>query len=606
MIVKNEEKVLGNCLRTIRDHVDEIIIVDTGSTDGTVAIAESFGARVFHHPWEDHFSKHRNQSLSYSRSDWNLIIDADEELCLQEKTLLRRYLSAGEEVDAIAVMVECPFGEKGGAGIQNAIRILRNHRRICYKGRVHNYLSGVVNVLCSQIRIYHHGYVLDRETQLRRFRRTTTLLRKDIEEDPFNPRPHHYLAVSYLSEHMNAEAVKEAEEAIRLFEEGKMELPIYLWALYIASSGSLEMGDLENAKAWATKGLHTHPDHLDSVYLLAVISYRSGDHDGFQAYLARYRETKRLIEKDPVHFGEMVHNTYTSGWILDLLEAILCMEGGRHEEARRRVENARSTAPDPLHFHSCFGKLLVQSGRYPEGSEEIRKGLELRPDDKDLLWTLSYACERQGKTMEQLSCIEKLMDLDPGFPNAAFQAGLASMRLGRFRPAREFFLKARSQNPDNRLARINEVLCLRGMGEYEESIRLSMEVEPESVEEHRTLLLNRACCHDSLGHRETAVESFHELEQKAPEALEPPVYLSLLFLRKGDVESCVAQCDRLLKLLGIRSTITLQSLSELAALYLQAAGQLSGSLQRADLSAVCTEIGLFLGRADRGRFPGSA
>jgi glycosyltransferase involved in cell wall biosynthesis len=80
MIVKNEEACLERCLKSVCDHVDEIIIVDTGSTDGTVEIAKSYGARIYHHPWENDFSKHRNQSLSYATGGWIFQLDADEEL----------------------------------------------------------------------------------------------------------------------------------------------------------------------------------------------------------------------------------------------------------------------------------------------------------------------------------------------------------------------------------------------------------------------------------------------------------------------------------------------------------------------------------------------
>ena len=75
-----KKKILARCLDSARDIVDEIIIVDTGSTDRTVEIAESYGARVFNHPWEGSFSKARNYSLKYATCDWILILDADEEL----------------------------------------------------------------------------------------------------------------------------------------------------------------------------------------------------------------------------------------------------------------------------------------------------------------------------------------------------------------------------------------------------------------------------------------------------------------------------------------------------------------------------------------------
>ena len=78
MIVRDEEKVLGDCLRSIRDHVDEIVITDTGSTDRSREIAGEFGARVLEQPLQDDFSAARNHSLDAATGDWILYIDADE------------------------------------------------------------------------------------------------------------------------------------------------------------------------------------------------------------------------------------------------------------------------------------------------------------------------------------------------------------------------------------------------------------------------------------------------------------------------------------------------------------------------------------------------
>jgi cellulose synthase/poly-beta-1,6-N-acetylglucosamine synthase-like glycosyltransferase len=73
MMVKNEEKFLPQCLDSVRNYVDEIIIVDTGSTDRTVEIAEKYTDKIYFHPWEEDFSKHRNQSISYATGDWIFI-----------------------------------------------------------------------------------------------------------------------------------------------------------------------------------------------------------------------------------------------------------------------------------------------------------------------------------------------------------------------------------------------------------------------------------------------------------------------------------------------------------------------------------------------------
>ena len=75
MMVKNEEHNLKRCLSSLNGIADELIVVDTGSNDSSVPIAKSFGAKVYHHQWEDDFSKHRNQSIGYASGDWLLIFD---------------------------------------------------------------------------------------------------------------------------------------------------------------------------------------------------------------------------------------------------------------------------------------------------------------------------------------------------------------------------------------------------------------------------------------------------------------------------------------------------------------------------------------------------
>ena len=90
MIVKNEEEMLPNCLESIRSWVDEIIIVDTGSTDKTVEIAKSYGAKIYNQVWTKDFSFHRNYSISKATCDWVFIIDADEEFVLDDLPTLRR------------------------------------------------------------------------------------------------------------------------------------------------------------------------------------------------------------------------------------------------------------------------------------------------------------------------------------------------------------------------------------------------------------------------------------------------------------------------------------------------------------------------------------
>ena len=80
MIVRDEEARLGECLRSVQGFADEMVVVDTGSTDATVAIAEAAGARVEQIPWPGDFAPARNQALEFLNGDWVLVLDADEQL----------------------------------------------------------------------------------------------------------------------------------------------------------------------------------------------------------------------------------------------------------------------------------------------------------------------------------------------------------------------------------------------------------------------------------------------------------------------------------------------------------------------------------------------
>src|SRR3990167_648830 len=78
MIVKNEEKYLGQCLNSVKEIVNEVIITDTGSTDKTKEIAKKFKAKIFDFKWNDDFSEARNESLKHATKEWILVLDADE------------------------------------------------------------------------------------------------------------------------------------------------------------------------------------------------------------------------------------------------------------------------------------------------------------------------------------------------------------------------------------------------------------------------------------------------------------------------------------------------------------------------------------------------
>jgi len=93
MIVKDEESVIEDCLKSVKGVVDQIVVVDTGSRDSTIEICKRYGAEVYYYRWRDDFSAARNESIKYARGDWILWMDADERLDPGSVEKLKRLLT---------------------------------------------------------------------------------------------------------------------------------------------------------------------------------------------------------------------------------------------------------------------------------------------------------------------------------------------------------------------------------------------------------------------------------------------------------------------------------------------------------------------------------
>ena len=135
MIVKDEEAMLPRCLAAVADHVDELIVVDTGSTDRTVEIAEGFGATVLHHEWDGDFAAARNVGLDAATSDWLMYLDADEVLVEGEGERLRELLGHTWR-EGIFLVETNHVGElEDGVGVQhNALRLFKNRPEYRFTG----------------------------------------------------------------------------------------------------------------------------------------------------------------------------------------------------------------------------------------------------------------------------------------------------------------------------------------------------------------------------------------------------------------------------------------------------------------------------------------
>jgi len=211
MIVKNEEAVLTRCLESAARWVDEIIIVDTGSTDKTIEIAEKFGAKISHFKWVNDFAAARNFSLEKAMGEWILWLDADDVLPEETGSRLRNLVSYAEpHVGCISMFYETRTNFK--ASHISRTSLFRNHPDIRFVHRVHEQLLiGSFTNIQTTLEVLHFP---DEETVEGAWEKDVRYLAILEEEGAAHPNlfsPQFHLGMTY-------QAVKRFPEAIAVFE----------------------------------------------------------------------------------------------------------------------------------------------------------------------------------------------------------------------------------------------------------------------------------------------------------------------------------------------------------------------------------------------------
>lgn len=217
LIVRDEERFLARCLSSLRGVVDEVVVVDTGSTDGTPEIARSFGARVASHPWSGDFADARNRSLDLVHGEWVLYVDADECLVAGDRGTAERLLREADEV-AFRVLLRpmlkaTPYRE---------YRLWRNDPRIRFEGVIHERVVPAIHRVAEEdhrpigdcdLLFEHAGY---EGRQDHKHHRNLPLLRAELPNDPDNLFKRHHLARVLIGLGQEDEAERVLADAVEL------------------------------------------------------------------------------------------------------------------------------------------------------------------------------------------------------------------------------------------------------------------------------------------------------------------------------------------------------------------------------------------------------
>jgi glycosyltransferase involved in cell wall biosynthesis len=157
LIVRNEERCIGRCLASAVAFVDEIIVVDTGSTDRTKEIVLGHGIPVFDYVWSDDFAAARNYALSLSTSDWNLVLDADEYVTNFKSEAIHQFMNNPAQLGRIQIISETVVEGEESEVRGHITRLIPSG--IGYKGRIHEQVDAQLPRIRVPIIVQHDGYL---------------------------------------------------------------------------------------------------------------------------------------------------------------------------------------------------------------------------------------------------------------------------------------------------------------------------------------------------------------------------------------------------------------------------------------------------------------
>ncbi|MCL1463870.1 glycosyltransferase [Argonema galeatum] len=366
-IVKNEEKSLSSCLSSVKGVVDEIVVVDTGSTDRTPEIAREFGAGVYHFEWCNDFAAARNESLKYVQGEWVLVLDADEVLTPEIVPQLKQAI-----LQADNLVVNLVREEVGATGSPYSLvsRLFRNHPAVRFSRPYHEMVDdSVVELLqresqwqvgyLSDVAILHYGYQPEAIASKHKFQKAQAAME------------------GYLANHPNDVYVCSK-----------------LGALYVQS------GDIARGVQLLKRG-------LDSGLVDDLVLYELHYHLGIA-----YDRLQQLT------LAKYHYQAATQLPILPKLKLAAYNNLGNVLKDNSKLQAAKTVYETALQIEPSFavgyynlGMTLKVLGRLEDAIASYQKAIDLNPDYADAYQNLGVALLKVGYVPESLSAFKRAIAL---------------------------------------------------------------------------------------------------------------------------------------------------------------------------------------------------
>ena len=379
MIVKNEEKNLGGILSDVRDVVDEICIVDTGSSDGTIALAESFGARIEHFPWRNDFSAARNHSIACAKSDYLLWLDADDRIDEGgAEALLKLKARLGPEKDWAYMLKILSRSKDMPDTLSGQTRIIPNRKGVLFEGRVHEQIlpslkrTGIA-IEPIDITIMHTGYH-DPDARRAKARRNLDILADELKAGKDTAGRHFFMAMACIG----LEDYRQCLEHLYKARQKRTDEDWLHFSYTISTDCLLRLGRIDEARSEITGGIRLFRNSPLLHYYLGLACMRAGQ---FTEAAEAFRKAAALPQRI---------DSYPTP--PDLNTAILFQYGtalekeGKTDEAIGVYTRALKSGNWQKSLYQALGMALLQAGRIDEALHHLDKARDLSESTDKALW----------------------------------------------------------------------------------------------------------------------------------------------------------------------------------------------------------------------------
>ncbi len=524
MIAKNEERFLRNCLESVQGGVDEIVLVDTGSTDSTIEIAREFGAKVVQIPWNDDFAAARNVSLQHATGNWALWLDADEELSPGSATALRQLVETTKpDVGAFMVRIcnwlSHPYRHDGGErAFHHACRLFRNLPGVEFRGRVHEQnLQSIHNmgfgcVHDGALQIDHFGYAGEVMSLRNKHQRFISMLHREVDECPeewlksfqlfnlanayftagdmpnaekyfreaasgVNP-DEEYTALLYVEWATALHRLERSDEGLSVCREADERGLKHPGLGFAAGYCHLNLGDYAAARDAFAKALE--PDSAGRKY-----SDISGD-AGLSSYKAMFGMALALkgLGQDEAAI-KMCGNALDlqPQWTEPMYLAAVCHNDlGQLSKAAGLLQQMLELSPGHEKALERLSEILYKLQQWPQALDCYKQLRQLQPQNGAVLCTLAECHERLENWQEALNAWSDAADITGPNAELLVNVGRVLTAMQAYGPAVDAYTEAIKLRPDYGNAYFNAGDLLYRLGYYPkaaETYLAGLQVEPE-------------------------------------------------------------------------------------------------------------------------------